>query len=292
MKKLFFIVGFLLITALYAMPKFPTLDSYVVDKVGLLDLNNKDQLIRKLKEYEKNSSNQIVVVILKSLDNQDIETYGYQLGRYWKIGQKDKDNGVLLIISMAEHKIRIEVGYGLESTISDAVAFDIIHTILTPKFRQKKYFEAINEATDAIIKAAANDYKISDESKLLKQDEDFIPYLFISFILMQVFVSKTTKDKKIRKIFSNITISFILTIFSWVMFHNISISIIAFLGIFFFLYYKNLKKENAIYSESIDINRSNSSNVNSSSNNSSANSNNGIKGGGGSFGGGGASGSW
>jgi uncharacterized protein len=288
MKKLFLIFGFF-ITVGFATPKFPILNSSVVDTIGLLSLQEKKQLVNKLKINEENSSNQIVVVIIKSLDSEDINSYGYQLGRYWKIGQKDKNNGVLLIIAMDEHKIRIEVGYGLEAVLSDAIASDIINSIMVPKFRQKDFYKGINSAIDSIIKATKDEYKISKKSQQLAQDEQFIPYLFMILIFIQIFISKIVKEKKLKRVFSNIVISFIVALFIWVIFHNIFICIGAFLIVISILLYKNKKKEQLQSQNSSTIGTLN--NVESSSRNNSS-SNSGFTGGGGSFGGAGSSGSW
>ena len=94
---------------------FPKLEGRVIDQVNLLSAPVKKDINKILENHEKETSNQIVVVILDTLNGYPIEDYSYQLGRFWGIGQKDKNNGVLLVIAMQEKKIRIEVGYGLES---------------------------------------------------------------------------------------------------------------------------------------------------------------------------------
>jgi len=92
---------------------FPKLEGRVIDQVNLLSAPVKKDINKILENHEKETSNQIVVVILDTLNGYPIEDYSYQLGRDWGIGQKDKNNGVLLVIAMQEKKIRIEVGYGL-----------------------------------------------------------------------------------------------------------------------------------------------------------------------------------
>lgn len=103
MKIVLTIVSFLLLqNILLAAPTFPSLTGRVVDNAQILSKQEEAKLSSILANEEKNTSNQIVIVTLNSLDGYDIADYGYQLGRYWQIGQKDKNNGVLLIISMAE----------------------------------------------------------------------------------------------------------------------------------------------------------------------------------------------
>src|ERR1700736_726173 len=101
---------------------FPALTGRVVDEAGLLDAAARTALTESLAALEQKTTDQLVVVTLKSLQGTSIEDYGYQLGRRWQIGQKDKNNGVLLIVAPNERKVRIEVGYGLEGTLTDAVS--------------------------------------------------------------------------------------------------------------------------------------------------------------------------
>jgi uncharacterized protein len=101
---------------------FPPLTGRVVDEAGVLDATARAALTEALADLEKKTTNQLVVVTLKSLQGTSIEDYGYQLGRRWEIGQKDRNNGALLIVAPTERKVRIEVGYGLEGTLTDAIS--------------------------------------------------------------------------------------------------------------------------------------------------------------------------
>src|SRR5579864_3107443 len=103
-------------------PKFPPLTDRVVDDAGILSDSTRGALTDMLAQHERETSNQVVVVTLKGLQGYTIEDFGYQLGRKWGIGQKEKNNGVLLIVAPREHKVRIEVGYGLEGTLTDAAS--------------------------------------------------------------------------------------------------------------------------------------------------------------------------
>jgi len=101
---------------------FPRLGARVVDEANLLDAAARADLEAKLAALEAKTSDQFVVVTVRSLGGRAIEDYGYRLGRSWGIGQKDKNNGVLLIVAPNERKVRIEVGYGLEGALPDAIA--------------------------------------------------------------------------------------------------------------------------------------------------------------------------
>jgi uncharacterized protein len=114
---------------------FPWLSGRVVDEAGLLDPTDRAALTGSLASLEAKTTNQLVVVTLKSLQGTSIEDYGYQLGRHWQIGQKDKNTGVLLIVAASERRVRIEVGYGLEGTLTDALTKYIIETSILPRFK-------------------------------------------------------------------------------------------------------------------------------------------------------------
>lgn len=114
---------------------FPALTGRVVDQAGIIPANQAISLDTSLKALEDKSSDQLVVVTLKSLEGREIADYGYQLGRHWGIGQGRLSNGVLLIVAPNERKVRIEVGYGLEGTLTDALSSVIINQAILPAFK-------------------------------------------------------------------------------------------------------------------------------------------------------------
>jgi uncharacterized protein len=136
---------------------FPTLTGRVVDEAGVLDAATQATLTQKLADFEAKTTNQLVVVTLKSLQGTTIEDFGVQLGRAWKIGQKDKNNGVLLIVVPSERKVRIEVGYGLEGTLTDAVSRLIIENSIIPRFRANDIPDGITRGVEDIIQALSGD---------------------------------------------------------------------------------------------------------------------------------------
>lgn len=119
-----------------AAPTFPELTGRIVDNAGLLTAQDKAAIEQDLAAIEAKSTDQVVVVTLPSLQGYEIEDYGYQLGRKWGIGQKGKDNGVLLIVAPNERKVRIEAGRGLEAHLTDAMSRIIIENAILPKFRR------------------------------------------------------------------------------------------------------------------------------------------------------------
>jgi uncharacterized protein len=142
--------------AAYALT-FPELTGRVVDEAGILDSSTKAALERKLADFEATTTGQLVVVTLKSLQGTSIEDYGYQLGRHWQIGQKEKNTGALLIVAPNERKVRIEVGYGFEGTLTDAVSKLIIENSIIPRFRVNDFAGGIGRGVDDIIQAVSVD---------------------------------------------------------------------------------------------------------------------------------------
>jgi len=140
---------------------FPALSGRVVDDASLLNSSTRNQLNAQLQAHEKASGNQIVVVTLPDLQGYPIEEYGYRLGRHWGIGQKDKNNGVLLIVAKKERKVRIEVGYGLEGALTDAISSNIINAVIVPRFKKADFNGGIAAGVDAIIQALGGSYTMT-----------------------------------------------------------------------------------------------------------------------------------
>ena len=134
-----------------AAPNFPALTGRVVDAAGILSASTKADLTAQLEAYERSSGNQIVVATVRDLGGLDIADYGYQLGRQWGIGSKERDTGALLIVAAAEHKVRIEVGYGLEGDLTDAMSAQIIHSRILPEFRNGDFDAGVRAGVDGII---------------------------------------------------------------------------------------------------------------------------------------------
>jgi uncharacterized protein len=136
---------------------FPALTGRVVDDANIFDPAARAALEQKLADLEAKTSDQVVVVTLKSLQGTSIEDYGYQLGRHWNIGQKGTNNGILLIVAPNERKVRIEVGYGLEGTVTDATSRLIIENGIVPRFRANDVPGGINRGVDDIVSVLTGD---------------------------------------------------------------------------------------------------------------------------------------
>jgi uncharacterized protein len=131
--------------------QYPRLSGRVVDTADLLTPAQEAGLSRKLEALQRASSRQLVVATVPDLQGRGIEEYGVGLGRAWRIGQASANNGSILIVARAERKIRIEVGYGLEGILTDALTSQIIRERITPRFRANDYAGGIDAGVDAII---------------------------------------------------------------------------------------------------------------------------------------------
>jgi uncharacterized protein len=169
--------------------QFPSLTGRIVDNAALLNASDKSRLESLLARQESGTTDQVVVVTLKSLQGTTIEDFGYQLGRHWGIGQKDKNNGVLLIVAPNERKVRIEVGYGLEGKLTDATAKIIIETKIVPAFKDGKFADGIISGAGAIVDVLGGAPPPAPVSKTnAESGEDFvITIIFWIFVIFMIY---------------------------------------------------------------------------------------------------------
>jgi uncharacterized protein len=170
---------------------YPPLTGRVVDQANVINAQSSGALETKLKELEDKSSIQLVVATVKSLQGSDIETYANGLFRFWKLGQAQKNNGVLLLVAPAEHKVRIEVGYGLEGTLTDALSSVIIASAIIPRFKAGDFSGGIERGVDGIINVLSGD-SAGWQSKVDVRREDasadFDELFPLLFFLLAIFV--------------------------------------------------------------------------------------------------------
>ncbi len=171
---------------------FPKLTGRVVDDAKVLSPDTETALTRELAAFEQQSGGtQIVVATVPSLEGHTIETYGYQLGRQWGIGQRGKNTGALLIVAPAERKVRIEVGYGLEGELTDAVSSDIIQGRILPRFRQGDFDGGVRAGVRGMIAALGGQYQPTDAQQGERRDRRRAPaalfWIFVGLILLSSF---------------------------------------------------------------------------------------------------------
>ena len=171
-----------------AEPTFPELTGRVVDDAQLLGADTEEQLIADLKALEDKSSDQLVVVTLPSLQGYSIEEFGYQLGRHWGIGTKQLNNGVLLIVAPNDHKVRIEVGRGLEPILTDALSKIIIENSILPRFRAGDFAGGIKDGVRDIVLVLTGDAAEVEERAKARHDADqpAIDWLMVIFWVLML----------------------------------------------------------------------------------------------------------
>ena len=173
-----------------AEPQFPRLTGRVVDEADLLSPETRARLDEKLAAFERQSGHQVVVATVPSLQGYAIEEYGYQLGRAWGIGRAEKNDGVLLLVSSGDRKVRIEVGYGLEGELTDALSSNIIQGVILPRFRAGRFDAGIEEGADAIVAVLGGTYQPKPVARPSSGGDGFtssiLPLLFLLFFLFLI----------------------------------------------------------------------------------------------------------
>jgi uncharacterized protein len=184
------------ISAAWAAADFPALTGRVVDEAHILSPVTIADTERKLADLEQKSGIQFVVATVPSLGGEEIEPYANELFRTWRLGEAKKNNGVLLLVAPKERRVRIEVGYGLEGTLTDAVSSVIIANVIAPRFKAGDYDGGVTRSVDDIItvlttdsaewKPKPTDTRAEHDPSLFDALAPFLIFLFIMFILTRV----------------------------------------------------------------------------------------------------------
>ncbi len=188
MKFLF--LSILFVFTCIAQPKVPQLKYYANDYTNTLNQSQLNTLDYRLKTFDDSTSNQVVVLIIPTLDNYPLDEYSIAVATKNKIGSKKNDNGILLLVVKNDRRIRIEVGYGLEGALPDALASSIIRNVIIPYFRSNNYYGGITAGIKAIILATKGEYKAVRVRNRSNENSGsgiftllFIIFLIISFII-------------------------------------------------------------------------------------------------------------
>jgi uncharacterized protein len=144
------------ITASFSV-SYPALTGRIVDQANIISADTRSAIEPKLADLEAKSGIQLVVATIATLEGQEIEPYANELFRSWKLGEKTKNNGVLLLVAPNERRVRIEVGYGLEGTLTDALSKVIIANAITPRFKTGDFSGGISRGVDDIITVLTTD---------------------------------------------------------------------------------------------------------------------------------------
>ncbi len=202
MRRLLALLAVLLLAAPLAAQEFPPLTGRVVDAANVLPADVEARIAARSEAIETATTAQLVVVTIPDLQGFPIEDYGYRLGRHWGIGQKGKDNGVLLIVAPNDRRVRIEVGYGLEPVLTDALASVIIQRQILPAFRAgdlpggvEAGFEAIARQFELPPEAARANVAAAEAQRGADDEAPGIFFLlFLLFLLLWLWLAlKRTK---------------------------------------------------------------------------------------------------
>ncbi len=166
------------------IPTAPNPPRLVNDYAGVLSGEEQAALETKLNNYFKQTSTQITVVIENSLEGDDAFSYSQKLAQSWGIGEKGKNNGMLLYFAIADRKVWFQVGYGLEGAMTDAMSKRIINNNIKPNFKEQAYYEGINEATDNIIKVVAGEGFTND-----RKAKKHIPWGLIGAVVVFIIIA-------------------------------------------------------------------------------------------------------
>ena len=270
--------------------KPPALTGRVVDQAGILSPAVKAELETALAAHENNTTNQVVVVTLESLNGANIEEYSLELGRRWGIGQKGKDNGALLVVAPNDKQIRIEVGYGLEGILTDALSSNIINYYIIPEFKKGDIQNGIKIGTQKIIALLEGDESAKKEIEAQADYEPLEAAALMTGII--TLIASGFFGILATRIGLSLLLSGIISLFVNLSFEisDLAGRFAVVLGLFaLFFYLTRNMKAGGKGSRGSDYSGSSSS---SSSGGGGRSSGGGFSGGGGSFGGGGASGRW
>jgi uncharacterized protein len=176
--------------AVHAAPQFPALTGPLVDEAQVLSPAEEEELSVRLRDFRTRTGNQLQVATVAGLQGYDIETFANLLHRHWALGEKDKNNGVLLLVAPKERKVRIEVGYGLEGTLTDALSRLIIENAIVPRFRTGDVAGGVRAGVDDIIRVLSGEAQdlVAKRDETGRQAAQFAIVFFVVLIIAWILV--------------------------------------------------------------------------------------------------------
>jgi len=183
-KAMLFLFMLLFTASLIAQPKIPTVKQYANDFTNTIEQSKLQQINNELRKFDDATSTQIVLLIINSLDGYPIELYANQVAEKNKIGTKGKDNGILFLVVKNDRKMRIEVGYGLEGVLPDAMASSIIRNEVAPYFKKGDYDSGVIAGLQSIIAATKGEYRRDRRRSSDDEDSGGFPWSFLVFIII------------------------------------------------------------------------------------------------------------
>jgi len=278
----------------------PPLSGRVVDQTGTLSAGDADALTQRLKDLQTRKGSQVAVLIVPTTEPETIEQFSIRVAEAWKIGRKKIDDGALLVVAKNDHKLRIEVGYGLEGALTDVTARRIIDEIIVPRFKTGDFAGGISAGVDRIIRVIDGEPLPAPKPEVSHSVDPnmFFDIIFSPFGLIGYAAIAAIMRGLLGRLLGSGVTAGVVGVIVWFLLSSIAVSAIFGVAAFFLTMFGD-----SILAASQAANRrggggggggwsSGSSGSSWSGGSSSGSSDSGFSGGGGSFGGGGASGSW
>ncbi len=182
--------------AQFEIPKKPSEETSVYDYANIFNKNEKEYLTQKLLKYADSTSTQIVIATIKTINGDDISLTAANWGQKWGIGQKDKDNGILILLASEDRRIDISTGYGIEYRLTDLMTERILNRIILPEFKKGSYFNGLNKGTDAIISALNGEFKTPPKNEQQNSSPNGLKVLIAIMFIVFIFsiISKGRKN--------------------------------------------------------------------------------------------------
>lgn len=165
------------------------------DFAKVLTQQEQSSLERKLRAYEDTTSTQVTVVIIKSLEGYDVLDLAYRIGEKWGVGQEGKNNGLVILVAIDDHKAAIATGYGMEGAIPDVATRRIRENYMNPNFRNGNFYKGLDEATTALFRLASGEYT-ADDLKPENRGGGIFGLFFVLFIILLIILSAINRTKK------------------------------------------------------------------------------------------------
>lgn len=191
MRKLLFLLLFS--AQLFAQEGIPAKPAgYILDEAGLLNPEEENALEQKMRGYADSTSTQFAIVLVNSTNGRDPYDYAIDIGKGWGVGQKGKNNGVVILVAMQDRKLRIVTGRGIEDILPDAICKRIINRILKPSFKAGAYYQGLEEATTEMMRRASGEFKNEDSGE---EPQGIPPFLIIFLLLVLISIIKAIRNR-------------------------------------------------------------------------------------------------
>lgn len=191
MRKLLFLLLFSV--RLFAQEGIPAKpNGYILDEAGLLNPEEENALEQKMRGYADSTSTQFAIVLVNSTNGRDPYDYAIDIGKIWGVGQKGKNNGVVILAAMQDRKLRIVTGRGIEDVLPDAICKRIINRTLKPTFKVGAYYQGLDQATTEMMRRASGEFKNEDSGE---EPQGIPPFIIIFLILVIISIIKAIRNR-------------------------------------------------------------------------------------------------